>query len=341
MKRILITGGNGFIAKHIILQLLQKDIKLNVTLRNANDSKFLLNTLQNNGIKSPDINFFEADLEHDEGWKESLQDCSAVIHTACPVPEFKFRDRLALEDPIYNGTMRLLKLAHENNLEKIIFTSSLNALAFTKDRTNSCVLNEESNSFLGTEDIDAYTYAKTKTSLDIWQYAKDNNIKDKVVVIYPGLVFGPCLDQRLCTSTKFISQMIHGEFPIIPSISWPVVDVRDVAAIHIKALDKKILSGQKVIVAGESISLEEIGQTIKEKAPRYQSNLPKWVMPDFIAKFLLVSGMRSHSMTHNVGMHLQVNNQISQTLLSNYKLRSPQEAIEATLDSFIRYKIAA
>ena len=64
-------------------------------------------------------------------------------------------------------------------------------------------------------------------------------------------------------------------------------------------------------------------------------------MPDFLAKFLLVSGMRSHSMTHNVGMHLQVNNQISQTLLSNYKLRSPQEAIEATLDSFIRYKIAA
>ena len=124
MKKILVTGANGFIAKHIILELLKNNYKVRGTVRNISYSQTIKSDIKKYFDSSFDIDFFKASLDSDKGWDEAVSGCDVILHTASPFPKKKPKNESDLINPAKEGTLRVLNAAKQNLVERVIITSS-------------------------------------------------------------------------------------------------------------------------------------------------------------------------------------------------------------------------
>ena len=86
MKKILVTGANSFIGKHIISDLIKRDYKVRATVRDFKQSAIITSDIESYLNKKVDIDFFEANLLDDEGWDPAIKDSEVVVHVASPFP---------------------------------------------------------------------------------------------------------------------------------------------------------------------------------------------------------------------------------------------------------------
>ena len=341
MKKVLLTGGNGFIAKRILVDLLEAGYSVNVTLRDINVSNIMKQNLSLHTKKLDQIQFFECDLELDDGWEEAIEGCDFIMHVACPTPMSCGNDIESYLMGSKDGTLRLLKLVVEKNISKIVITSSITALIYNDNRKSPFTFNEESRSDLSSNSIGLYGQSKTITDAAVWTFAKENNIQSKISCIYPGLVLGPCLDTRLNLSTLYLNQLTNGSFPMVPEFSWPIVDVRDVSKIHIMAMTEPQLANQRLILGNESLSLMEISDIIKTKYPEFENKLPRAILPEFIAKLLAYIDPKLKNISGDIGVEVVANNKVTNGILNGFKFRTAEESILDTVESLIELKLAA
>ena len=260
--KVLVTGASGYIALHCILELLKNGYRVKGSLRDLNREDEVRDSL---GSKFNDNNleFCKLNLLNDEGWDDAVSDCEYLFHIASPCFVEEPKNEKELITPALEGTMRALMAAHKSKVKKVVLTSSMGAIAYGHSKS-ICNSNDWTDT---TKDVGAYIKSKTIAEKAAWDFV--NNLTDKsftMTTIHPGMVFGPLLSNDIeGISASLITKMITGKFPALPDIYFTVVDVRDVAKLHVQSLINHQTDQKRIIAtSNKGIPFLEISQILRE-----------------------------------------------------------------------------
>ena len=248
MEKVLVTGASGFIAEHCIIELLKNGYSVKGSLRTMGREQEVRDAVKTE-TDDAKLEFCKLDLLDDDGWEEAMRDCDYLMHVASPFVIEDPKDENELIKPAKEGTLRALNAAKKAGIKRVVLTSSVAAV-------NSHMMSGNSDHTTWTDINSKYVtpYQKSKTIAEkaAWDFYnnQDNSNKMEMAVINPGGVMGPQLGNDLGgASTQIVSQLISGKFPMIPALSFPFIDVRDVAILHLKAMTTPEADGKRFIAA--------------------------------------------------------------------------------------------
>ena len=278
MEKVLVTGATGFIGLHCIKQLLDRGYSVNGTLRSQDRQAEVLDSLERNNTPTRHLSLFEVDLNRDSGWDSAIRDCNYVLHVASPFV-LTDEDEDFFVKPAVEGVQRALKFSKKHNVKKVILTSSFAAIHETlNDRQES--FDEEDWSNPNKPGISFYAKSKTMAELAAWEFMEMENPDFSLAVINPVLVMGPSLTKDIGTSNSLVKNMINGSVPGTPKIHIGIVDVRDVASVHILAMESSSADGERIIVSEKELWVHEVAAILRDagfnKTPKVE--FPKWLM---------------------------------------------------------------
>jgi len=329
-QRILVTGISGFIAKHIALQLLQKGYEVRGTVRSLNKSHQVRETLDNANAPIEELSFVEADLTSDDGWNEAADGCVCVMHVASPFPISQPRDRNTLTPAARDGALRVLRAARD--AERIIMTSSMVAMMYRPNRPSVLPVNENDWTDISWNALTAYIVSKTEAEKAAWDIATEEGFKHRLTTVNPGFVLGPSLDSDLGTSLEVIRMFLKGAYPAVPPVSYPVVDVRDVAALHIRAFETPETGGRRLIASSDTLSLKEIAEILIETNPNRAKKIPKRELSALIVRIAALFDRNLSSVIPDLGAVPQANTSYV-SALTGLEFRTAREATVAAARS--------
>jgi dihydroflavonol-4-reductase len=209
------------------------------------------------------IEVVSADLLSDAGWPAAMAGVTAVLHTASPFPIAQPRDENDVIRPAVDGTLRVLRAAQAAGVTRIILTSSMEAVMHgTRDRA----VTEADWSDITAATASAYTKSKTLAERAAWDFA-DAHPGMQLTAINPGMVVGTPVDARTGSSVSVIKRFFSGRDPVVPDVILPVVDIADVSAMHVTALDRPQTIGHRYICADRFMRMPEISATLKSAWP--------------------------------------------------------------------------
>ena len=282
MKKVLVTGASGFIAEHCIIELLKNGYSVKGSLRSMNREQEVRDAIKT-GANDENLEFCKLDLLEDDGWEDAMWDCDYLMHVASPFVIEDPKDENELIKPAKEGTLRALNAAKKAGIKRVVLTSSVAAvnshmMSGTSDHTTWTDINSKY--------VTPYQKSKTIAEKAAWDFYnnQDNSNKMELTVINPGGVMGPQLGNDLGgASTQIVSQLISGKFPMIPALSFPFIDVRDVAILHLKAMTTPEADGKRFIAAhSEPTWMYEVAEVLSaagyekiklKKAPSFMLKL--------------------------------------------------------------------
>ncbi|XP_067950105.1 uncharacterized protein [Watersipora subatra] len=268
-ERVLVTGSTGYLASHIVKQLVESEqYRVRGTVRKIEDNTKLerLKALLGENTKY-DVEFVEADLTQPDSWKEAVQDCDYVIHTACPFPTTEPADAEEVINPTRDGTLAVMKASLDSGcVKRVVLTSSIVAInggkTFDKDTCNEEMWADVDKS------PSAYDKGKAIAERAAWDFMKEQVPEGngmELSVVNPGFIIGPPLMKQDSTSIEVLKKLMKGEMSLMPKISFACVDVRDAALAHIRAMVIKQASGSRHIVCKSSVWLKDMANIMSQE----------------------------------------------------------------------------
>lgn len=289
MKKVLLTGASGYIGKHIALQLLNDGYEVRASVRSLKKADEVRNALrpQLNGIRDLDsrLTFVELDLEKDAGWEAALDGMDVLMHTASPFPIASPKNEDEVIVPAVQGTLRALRAAHKAGVTRVVLTSSVAAIYGTDLPAGKTAFDETIFTDVS-HPVGSQTYTKSKALAEAaaWDFIKSTAPEIKLTTINPVLVLGAPLDQNFGSSVSIVERILKGSDPMLPNLSFSIVDVRDVAKMHVQAIDTPETFGERIIASSSMMSFVEIAQLLKGAYPKKKIKTTQ--APNFIIRIL-------------------------------------------------------
>ena len=255
---ILVTGATGYIAGHVIAQLLSAGHRVRGTVRDlsATDRVAHLRAMTD---RQGALEFVQADLTSDAGWAEAVAGCTYVLHMASPLPIDDPKDPMDLIRPARDGACRLLGVCTDARVKRMVFTSS--TAAIVDDRVDHLFTGND----WAPEDMGGpYKRSKTIAERALWALHSElgPHERPELVTLCPCLVVGPVQNGRRNTSIEPIRRLLAGQIPAVPHLAWNIVDVRDVAAAHVAALTSKNAAGHRYLLRADSRWMMDIAKNL-------------------------------------------------------------------------------
>lgn len=296
MDTVLLTGCSGFIAKHVAVKLLNAGYNVRGTVRRLDRSDEVRAAVAPHlAPGAGTLTFVQADLEADAGWAEAVAGVVAVVHTASPFPIAQPNDPAVLIRPAVEGTTRVLKAAAAAGVTRIVLTSSI--VAIMNDKKPGTLHDESDWCDVSLPSTTPYAKSKTLAERAAWDLAKSLGLQ--LTTVNPGLVVGPPLDAHYGSSLGLVERFLKGKDPMLPDIGFPVVDVRDVAEMHLRALQRPETAGRRYISAAGSMTMVDMSRTLKAAYPTRR--MPTRVAPAFLLRLLSLFDKELKSIMHKIG----------------------------------------
>ena len=291
MATTLVTGASGFIAQQLILDLLEQGHAVRGTVRSATKGEALKAALAPHSDRAAEIELIEADLESDAGWAEAVAGVDVVHHLASPFPMAVPKDPDELIRPARDGALRVLRAARAAGASRVVLTSSGAAVAYgVRGELPARFTEDDWTDPTYTPDCRPYIASKAIAERAAWDYVAGEGQGLELTAINPVAVFGPIRSAQVKTSVDIIARMLDGRLPLLPNAGIQVVDVRDVSAAHIAAMNDPAAIGERYIVADEFRWMREMAEVLRAAHPE-RRKIPRRGMPDFLVHALaLVSG---------------------------------------------------
>ncbi len=277
---VLVTGASGYIAGFVIQRLVAEGWQVRGTLRSLARAAEVRATL---GL--PNLELVACDLMRDDGWAEAMHGIDFVQHIASPIPAAEPRDPNELIVPAREGALRALRFAHEAGVRRVVMTSSMAAIAYGHGpRATPFTEADWSN----VNSLDAYAYIKSKTLAERaareWMAANGGGME--YVSINPAAVLGPVLGPDFSTSLEVVKKLLDGALPGLPNLGFGVVDVRDVAELHVRAMTEPGLDGERFIAQGRFLWMREVADVLKTGVGDKAQRVPLRGLPNWLLKLL-------------------------------------------------------
>ncbi|XP_070545374.1 uncharacterized protein [Ptychodera flava] len=285
VNMVLVTGASGYVAAHVTQQLLRAGYRVRGTVRSL-ENKAKVEPLRN---LCPDakhqLELVEADLLKPDSWKAAVEGCSHVIHIASPFPSERPRDEKEVIEPAVQGTTSILKACQEvGNVKRVVLTSSIVAVSGTGMEPNH-VYSEADWPDLAA--IGPYEKSKTLAEKAAWDFIENLKEEEKfeLAVVNPGFVMGPMLSGSTCTSMEVPKKLLMREIPLLPKLNFGFVDVRDVAAAHIKAMTVPEAAGNRHVLVGGNLWFREVALILEREFKSQGYSIPTLVAPKIGVQF--------------------------------------------------------
>jgi len=337
MSTVLVTGGSGFIAGHCILQLLAAGDRVRATVRSLKREPDVRAALQTAGADAGDrLAFFAADLESDAGWREAAAGCDYVLHVASPFPATlpKHEDELIV--PAREGALRVLRAARDAGVQRVVLTSSFAAIGYGQP-PRSAPFDETNWTNPDGPDVGAYAKSKTLAERAAWDFIAREGGQLELSVVNPVGVFGPVLGADYATSILVVQRMMDGAMPGCPRLYFGAVDVRDVAALHLKCMTDPAARGERFLaVAGDFVSVVEIARILKARLGERARRVPTRELPDWMVRAASLFDPAVKQVLPELGKRKNATSAKAQRVLG-WSPRSREDAIVATAESLLQF----
>lgn len=279
---VLVTGASGYIAGFVVKQLVAEGWRVRGTVRDPVKQTGLAATL---GVPAGSLELVAADLTSDAGWTEAAAGCTHLIHVASPIPSGPKETAEELTAAAKGGALRALQAAKDAGITRVVMTSSVAAICYGRD--GEPPLFTEAH-WTDPDHPDSYPYVVSKTRAE--RAARDwvaANAPDmEFVTINPSLVLGPLLGDDRSPSLQAVEQLLGGKLPAVPRIGFAVIDVRDVADAHVKAMTAPDMAGERFILAGPFMWFGEIAAMLKRVMGDKAKKVPTRTMPDWLVRLI-------------------------------------------------------
>jgi len=331
---VLVTGGSGFLGAHCILALLKAGYRVRTTVRSSMREADVLAMLKAGGVEPGDrLSFAMADLTSDAGWPQAVAGCDYVVHVASPFPPGvpKHEDDLII--PAREGALRVLRAARDAGVKRVVLTSSFAAIGYGKMPPGPFT---EENWTDPTAKVSAYVKSKTLAERAAWDFVATEGGRLELAVVNPVGIFGPVLGSDHSTSTEFVQRMMNGAMPGLPRLSFGVVDARDVADLHVRAMTNPAAKGERFLaVSGDFMTVREIAQTLKTRLGDAAARVTTRELPDWLVRIVGLFNPEAAQLVTELGKVKNATNAKAVRVLG-WAPRSREDALAATGESLVR-----
>ncbi|WP_226653622.1 NAD-dependent epimerase/dehydratase family protein [Leifsonia sp. LS1] len=335
-RRVLVSGGSGFIAGHLILQLLDSGAEVRATLRSLDREPAVRTALRDAGMTRDDaLAFTAADLLDDAGWARAMEGVDGVLHVASPVHLGPVTDEKQVIAPAREGTLRVLRAARDAGIGRAVVTSAFHAVGFGHPPLDRA-FTEDDWSVLDGPGMDAYGRSKVLAERAAWEFAAGAGAGIELTTILPVAVVGPLIGDGLSGANNLVRRVLTGALPGYPDVAVPIVDVRDVAAAHIAALTADGAAGERLLLTSQedAVPLADVGAALRsalgDRAPR----VPTASLPSEVVRAAAQADPGLRPLADELGYRKKVSGEKARRILG-VRPRSWQEAVTAAGESML------
>lgn len=312
-RLVLVTGITGFIAKHCALELLRHGYRVRGTVRSLARGDGVRQTLARH-VDVTRLEFVEADLTDDRNWDAAVAGVDAVLHLASPFPLGEPKDPQDLIRPAVEGTLRVMRAAAAAGVPRFVQTSSTAAVYGGQDPDRAAPLTEDDWTDVGSPRVDTYSRSKTLAERAARDFAATVP-QMQFSTVNPGFVLGPVLDRDYGTSAEVIASFLRGKYPGAPRISFPVVDVRDVAKAHRLAFETDLPSGGRYLCVSETAWFIDMMRPIRQRLGARASKVPRFELPSLAVRFIGLFDKGARRVAPELGRYPRFDNQRTRAAL--------------------------
>ncbi len=334
MDRILVTGASGFVAKHLIGQLLNAGYAVRGTVRGQGKVAGIWAAVAALAPgREAALELVEADLLFNRGWAEAMSGIAVVMHVAASIVAEEPRDPDIVVRPAVEGTERVLSFAHEAGIRRVIMTSSIATVGYGLGQVSGVRTYTEADftDLAGMKRTWAYCIGKTKAERAAWTYASGNDMG--LTTIHPGAILGPATDPDTSISLGMVTGLLDGSTPAMPRIGFAISDVRDVAEMHLAALRDPTSIGQRYLCTGPYMRFDQVATILRRVYPDYPVTLQ--TVPDWIIRLMALFGGPVRQIINDVGNEKHFDGRKGEALLGR-PYRTNEEAILSAAESALR-----
>jgi len=282
----LVTGATGYVAGWVVRRLLEQGVNVHAAVRDPGNPRKLRHLDELAGQEPGTIEYFKSDLLESGSYAEAMRGCSVVFHTASPFVVGVDDPQRDLIDPAVNGTRNVLDQASATpSVTRVVVTSSCAAIYGDNAdlaKTPAGKFTEEVWNTSSSIDHQPYSYSKALAEREAWRIAEAQD-RWTLVTVNPSLVLGPAIDPGASgESMSLMRQLGDGRLKSgVPDMRIGVVDVRDVAEMHMRAAFHPAAHG-RYVTSGHNTSLPEIARILRDRFgasyPFPKRTLPKWLV---------------------------------------------------------------
>ncbi len=281
---VLVTGGSGYIAGYCIAQLLADGWRVRTTVRSlarAEDTRAAIDKI---AAGAGTIEFAAADLNADAGWANAVAGAGYVLHVASPVPAIDPDNDDELVRPARDGTLRVLKASREAGVKRVVMTSSMAAIAFGRGERAEPFTEADWTDETNRNDTSAYERSKTIAERAAWAWHKAEGGALELATVNPALVLGPALGSDFSASLEAVRKLLDGSVPALPHFGFSLVDVRDIAQLHLLAMTSPAAAGQRFLGSADFYWMKDIAKVLKQGLGGEARKVPSISIPDFLVR---------------------------------------------------------
>ena len=296
-KRALVTGGSGYIAGFVIRQLIADGWEVHATIRSLSREAEVRGWLE---VDNSKLRFFAADLTSDAGWADAASGCSHVAHIASPLPAGAVRHADELVVPAREGALRALRFARDAGVERVVMTSSVAAIAYGHPAGRTSFTEAD---WTNLDDPKVMPYPRSKTVAERaardWIAAEGGPLE--LVTVNPALVLGPVLAPDFSASVEVVKRLLSGSLPGSPPVGFGVVDVRDVADLHVRALTAPGIAGERFIASGPFMMMADVAQVLRDRMGSEARKVPTRRLPGWLLRVVALFDPMVRQITPEIG----------------------------------------
>ena len=280
--KVFVSGGSGYIAGFLIRQLIAEGWTVHTSIRDLGKEAAVRASL---AVDDSKLKFFAADLTSDAGWAEAMAGCSHVAHVASPLPSNAPKSDDELIVPARDGALRALKAAKAAGVKRFVMTSSMAAIAYGHGRSKTVFTEAD---WTDPTSPDAYAYVKSKTIAERaardWVAVEGGDME--FVTVNPALVLGPLQSGDFSTSLEAIKKLLEGSMPGLPNFGFGIVDVRDVADMHVRCLTGPDMAGERFICSGPFLMMADVAAILRDGLGTQGRKVPRRKLPDWVMRLV-------------------------------------------------------
>lgn len=280
--KVFVSGGSGYIAGFLIRQLIAEGWTVHTSIRDLAKEASVRASL---AVDDSKLTFFAANLTSDAGWAEAMAGCSHVAHVASPLPSNAPQSDDELIVPARDGALRALKAAKAAGVKRFVMTSSMAAIAYGHGRSKTVFTEAD---WTDPTSPDAYAYVRSKTIAERaardWVAAEGGDME--FVTVNPALVLGPLQSGDFSTSLEAIRKLLDGSMPGLPNFGFGIVDVRDVADMHVRCLTMPGMAGERFICSGPFLMMADVAAILRDGLGTQGRKVPRRKLPDWVMRLV-------------------------------------------------------